>query len=62
MGAFSLVNLAAGGLALLVALAVGARRLGEAGSPQARAVVLRGVSTTRGAREAIEQAGGKVEA
>jgi len=27
-----------------------------------RAVVLRGVSTTRGAREAIEQAGGKVEA
>ncbi len=40
---FSVVNLVGGGLALLTALALGARQLRGAGGPHARAVLLRGL-------------------
>jgi hypothetical protein len=43
-GAFSLINLVLGWGALLAALAIGARRLRFAGGPQARAVILRGLT------------------
>lgn len=43
-GAFSLLNLGAGALALLLALAGGARRLRFVGGPHARPVLLRGLA------------------
>ncbi|MGI9590797.1 MAG: Gldg family protein [Myxococcota bacterium] len=49
VGAFSLLNLGAGSLALLVALAIGARRLRFAGGPHVRPVLLRGVAWIVGA-------------
>jgi ABC-2 type transport system permease protein len=48
-GAFGAVNLALGSLALLVALAAGARRLGRIGGPHSRPVILRGVLLIVGA-------------
>ncbi len=48
-GAFSGINLAAGGAALLVALAVGARRLRVVGGPHSRPVIARGVAWIVGA-------------
>jgi ABC-2 type transport system permease protein len=44
LGAFSIANLALGGLALLVALVAGARRLRFAGGPHSRRVILRGAA------------------
>jgi ABC-2 type transport system permease protein len=44
LGAFSIANLALGGLALLVALAAGARRLRFVGGPHSRPVILRGLA------------------
>jgi hypothetical protein len=43
-GAFSAVNLAAGGTALLAALALGARRLRALGGPHSRPVIARGLA------------------
>ena len=48
-GAFSAVNLAAGGLALAAALALGARRLRFTGGPHSRPAILRGVLLIAGA-------------
>lgn len=42
-GAFSALNLAAGGLALLAALGLGARRLGAVGGPHSRPLIARGL-------------------
>jgi hypothetical protein len=42
-GSFSALNLAGGALALLASLALGARRLGAAGGPQARPLLARGL-------------------
>jgi hypothetical protein len=43
-GAFSVINLGAGSLAVLVALALGARRLSFVGGPHSRPVLLRGLA------------------